>query len=445
MSTAVEPRPVVVIGGGISGLTAAYRLTRASVPVHLVESAGRLGGLGMGGEIGGVEIERFYHCVMPTDEHLLPLLEELGLAGDIRWQQTTMGMNVDGHRFDFNSAVDLLRFTPLRFTHRIRFGAVSLLLRRLGRGKDLDNTRTEDWLRSVYGPTVWKRLLKPLFGAKFGDAFGEVPARYLYQRLGRESNVATRGYPTGTYRAIVDRLRAAIKSGGGRIHLGVGVQSVAADEDGATVRLATGEDIVAQSVVSTVPIPLLRSLAAEPLRSALPQIRLDYQGVVNAVFLLDRPLDGHYWAPVINCGTDFDGVVEMSALTGTERHDGRSLVYVMHYCGRDSALFAESDTEIARRWTAQLRALYPDRLADAAAVEEVRVFKAPFVEPIPTLGYHERMPASRVGGTNVFLATTAQIYPDVTSWNSSVGLADRVVHEVIDTRESAPRRTVANA
>ncbi|KUI23815.1 oxidoreductase [Mycobacterium sp. IS-1742] len=445
MSAAVEPRPVVVIGGGISGLTAAYRLTRAAVPVHLVESAGQLGGLGMGGEIGGVEIERFYHCVMPTDEHLLPLLEELGLVRDIRWQQTTMGMNIDGHRFSFNSAVDLLRFTPLRLRHRIRFGAVSLLLRRLGRVKDLDNTRTEDWLRSVYGSTVWQRLLKPLFGAKFGDAFGEVPARYLYQRLGRESNVATRGYPTGTYRAIADRLRAAIESGGGRIHLGVEVRSVAADEDGATVRLATGEEIVAQSVLSTVPIPLLRTLAEGPLRDALPQIRLDYQGVVNAVFLLDRPLDGHYWAPVINCGTDFDGVVEMSALTGTERYHGRSLVYVMHYCGRDSALFAESDTEIARRWTAQLRALYPDRLADASAVEEVRVFKAPFVEPIPTLGYHERIPPSRVHGTNVFLATTAQIYPDVTSWNSSVGLADRVVREVIDTRDAARRRTVANA
>ncbi|MGE2713328.1 FAD-dependent oxidoreductase [Mycolicibacterium litorale] len=445
MSTVVEPRPVVVIGGGISGLTAAYRLTRASIPVHLVESADELGGLGMGGEIGGIEIERFYHCVMPTDEHLLPLLDELGLADAIRWQQTTMGMNVDGRRFPFNNAVDLLRFTPLRLTHRIRFGAVSLLLRRLGRGKDLDNTRTEDWLRGVYGPTVWERMLKPLFGAKFGDAFADVPARYLYQRLGRESNVATRGYPDGTYRAIVDRLRTEIESGGGRVLCGVAVQHVALDGDGARVRLGTGEEIAAQSVVSTVPVPLLHSLADEPLRAELPSVRLDYQGVVNAVFLLDRPLDGHYWAPVINCGTEFDGVVEMSALTGTQRYGGRSLVYVMHYCGRDSALFAEPDAEIARRWTAQLRALYPDRLTDTGAVEDVRVFKAPFVEPIPTLGYHDRMPSARVGDTNVYLATTAQIYPDVTSWNSSVGLADRVVREVIDDRDSARPRAVVNA
>ncbi|BCI52100.1 oxidoreductase [Mycolicibacterium litorale] len=445
MSTPVEPRPVVVIGGGISGLTAAYRLTRASIPVHLVESADQLGGLGMGGEIGGIEIERFYHCVMPTDEHLLPLLDELGLHDSIRWQPTTMGMNVDGRRFPFNSAVDLLRFTPLRLAHRIRFGAVSLLLRRLGRGKDLDNTRTEDWLRGVYGPTVWERILKPLFGAKFGDAFGEVPARYLYQRLGRESNVATRGYPQGGYREIVERLRTAVESGGGRISCGVAVADVALDDDGARVRLATGEEIAALSVVSTVPIPLLRSLADERLRAELPRLRLDYQGVVNAVFLLDRPLDGHYWAPVINCDTDFDGVVEMSALTGTHRYGGRSLVYVMHYCGRNSPLFAESESEIARRWTAQLRALYPDRLTDTGAVEDVRVFKAPFVEPIPTLGYHERMPAARVGDTCVFLATTAQIYPDVTSWNSSVGLADRVVREVIDNRDSARRRTVVNA
>jgi hypothetical protein len=61
----------------------------------------------------------------------------------------------------------------------------------------------------------------------------------------------------------------------------------------------------------------------------------------------------------------------------------------------------------------------------------VRVFKAPFVEPVYPLGYLDRRPAVVVPGTSVLLATTAHVYPAVTSWNSSVGLANRVVATVL--------------
>jgi hypothetical protein len=36
-----------------------------------------------------------------------------------------------------------------------------------------------------------------------------------------------------------------------------------------------------------------------------------------------------------------------------------------------------------------------------------------------------------VPGTGLLLATTAQVYPAVTSWNSSVGLANQVVDQAL--------------
>jgi len=117
----------------------------------------------------------------------------------------------------------------------------------------------------------------------------------------------------------------------------------------------------------------------------------------------------------------------------------------MHYCDRSSALFAEPDEAIAARWSIQLRSLYPDLLSDPGTIDEVRVFKAPFVEPIPTLDYSARMPSIQVGDTPVFLATTAQIYPNVTSWNSSVGLANRAAAEVIRHRKRARTASTTHA
>jgi protoporphyrinogen oxidase len=419
---------VIVLGGGISGLAAAHRLGRAGVSVTLLEASGQLGGLGTFFAREGRSVERFYHCVMPTDEHLLPLLDEIGLRDGVGWKPTTMGMVVEGRRYPFNTAVDLLRFSPLTFVQRVRFGAVSVLLRLLGRGRDLDNLRTEDWLRRLYGDVIWTRMFSPMFGSKFGAAFGDVPALYLWQRLGREKNVATRGYPAGGYESIIEGLRASIEEAGTEVRLEAAVSGLSADADGVRVTLDSGEELAADWAISTLPLPVLRSVADERLAPALPTVSLAYQGVVNVLFFLRKRLDGHYWAPVLDSGTEFDGVVEMSELSGP--HDGLHLVYAMHYCDRDSELFRTPDEVVAERWTEQLLATYPDRIT-AEDVAEVRVFRAPFVEPVYPLGYSRAKPADEVPGTRLLLATTAQVYPEVTSWNSSTGLANRVADRLL--------------
>jgi protoporphyrinogen oxidase len=425
--TSSNPRPhVAVIGGGICGLAAAHRLARHDIRVTLLEAGDQLGGLGTFFPRGNRWVERFYHSVMPTDANLLQLLDELGLKDSVRWRKTTMGMIVDGRRHRFNSALDLLRFTPLRLRDRVRFGAVSVLLRRLGRGRDLDELRTEDWLRGLYGDTVWERLFAPMFGSKFGASFGDVPALYLWQRLGRERNVATRGYPVGGYKAIIDALRASIEGADGIVRTCAPVHRLSSTAEGCSLTLADGEVLDVTQVVSTVPLPLLRRLADEELAGRLPRTDLPYQGVVTAAFFLRRPLTGHYWTPVLRSGTEFDGIVEMSALAGPEAYDGSHLAYVMRYTDRESPLYQEDDAAVATRWTSQLMGLHPELRPDD--IEDVRVFKAPFVEPVYPLGYLARQPPVTVDGTNLLLATTAHVYPDVTSWNSSVALANLVTN-----------------
>ncbi|MDQ2584026.1 FAD-dependent oxidoreductase [Saccharothrix yanglingensis] len=425
---------VAVVGGGICGLATAHRLVRAGARVTLLEGSDQLGGLGTFFPWRDRWVERFYHCVMPSDDHLLGLLGELGLRDAVAWRRTRMGMVVNGRGYPFNNAWDLLRFTPLGLPDRVRFGVVSLLLRRLGQGKDLDGTRTEDWLRGLYGDRVWELLLAPLFGAKFGARFGDVPALYLWQRLGRDGAVAVRGYPAGGYRAVIDALRASIEAGGGEVRLDAPVRRIGVG-DGVRLELA-GDVVTADRAVSTLPLPLLRQLADDDLAARLPDVELPYQGVVNALFFLKRPLSGHYWTPVVGSGTEFDGVVEMTPLAGVEPYGGRHLVYAMHYTDRGSALFREDDAAIASRWTSQLLGLHPD--LNRADVDDVRVFKAPYVEPVHPLGYLARKPPVVVAGTPLVLATTAHVYPDVTSWNSSVGLANHVVGTLVGEPQPVP-------
>jgi hypothetical protein len=59
------------------------------------------------------------------------------------------------------------------------------------------------------------------------------------------------------------------------------------------------------------------------------------------------------------------------------------------------------------------------------------VFRSPFVEPLYTLGYGGRRPQATVVPDRLYLATTAQVYPEVTSWNGAVGMVRQVVGSML--------------
>ena len=59
------------------------------------------------------------------------------------------------------------------------------------------------------------------------------------------------------------------------------------------------------------------------------------------------------------------------------------------------------------------------------------VFRAPYVEPVWSVGYLKKRPAPRVGDTRVYISTTAQAYPRVTAGNTSVGLARETVAALV--------------
>jgi len=422
-------KKIVVIGAGIAGLTAAHNLSKDGYDVTLLESNSQLGGLGTYFKYKNNWIDKFYHCQMPSDEPLLKLIEDVGIKDQMYWKPTRMGFIVDGKRYSFNSPLDLLKFKPISFLQRIRFGVVSLSIRYLGKNKDLDNLPIEEWFQKLYGKHVWNKILKQLFLSKFGDHAGNLPSLYIWQRLGREKNVATRGYIKGGVKTIIDAVEQKIKDFGGKVTTNTKVKSLQKVDDKIHLTLEDNNTIEADWVVSTVPIPTFTNfLKNTNLSESFTDPKLVYQGVVNALFFLNKPLDNFYWAPVVNSNTEFDGVVEMTELIDKEQYNNHNAVYVMKYCNKDSDLFKEDENLIAERWKQQLISLYPDLNFTEDDIEDIKIFKTPFVEPIYPLGYSKIKPKMKIENANIILATSAQVYPNITSWNASCGLATNAVN-----------------
>src|SRR5262249_29368174 len=109
----------------------------------------------------------------------------------------------------------------------------------------------------------------------------------------------------------------------------------------------------------------------------------------------------------------------------TDSTGGRHLIYVMNYCGAHTETYRRPDDVLKRQAVDGLARLYPR--FDPGDVEGVNVFRAPPLEPAQTPCYLPERPSPRIGESRAYVCTTAQAYPRVTAWNTSVALARETV------------------
>ena len=124
ITSVMMPRArVAVVGGGILGMSAAYRLAQAGVDVALFERSNDLGGLVGSFDFDGRRVDRFYHVNLPTDDRVLGLAEELGLRDRFRFRPTKVGFYDDRRLFSMTSPKEFLTFPLLRMQDRVRLAS----------------------------------------------------------------------------------------------------------------------------------------------------------------------------------------------------------------------------------------------------------------------------------------------------------------------------------
>lgn len=175
------PGSVLVVGGGLTGLTAAWDLARAGVPVTLVEAGGQVGGKVRTEHADGLVIEHGPDSFVAYRPAVLRLLDDLGMADEVVGVRgpRTVGVRVDGRMRVLPEGMGMVlptRMRPLATTrlltpaHKARAALDLILPRRLPAG----DTSIGALLRARLGNGVVDRLAEPLIGGIYASGVDDL-------------------------------------------------------------------------------------------------------------------------------------------------------------------------------------------------------------------------------------------------------------------------------
>jgi len=436
---------VAVIGGGITGLTAALRLAQQGHQVTLWERGEQLGGQANAFPVAGTAIERFYHHLFQSDREIVALAEEIGIGDRLLWLPSNVGYFADGRIWPLNGALDLLRLGFLPLHDRLRVGLVTAYLQRVRDWKRFETVTAAAWLRRALGSRAYDRTFGAQLRAKFGRYHDQVAMVWFWGKIwlrttSRRSPLESErlGYFQGSFNVLIDALACAVRAAGAELVTGDGPTELRPRDSGWAIVLDNRE-ILVDAIVVTTPSPVLARLVPslpEQYREKLGG--LEYEAAVVALLQLSHPLSDIYWLNVADDDLPFTGVIEQTNFISPEEYGGKRFVYLSKYLEPDHPYFSMPDDQLIDAYVPFLKRINPE--FDRSWIERSWVFRERSAQPIIPLHYGQRIPDHRTGLPGLYLANTTQIYPEDRGTNYSVRLGNHIAAIVAEDLSHEPVR-----
>jgi squalene-associated FAD-dependent desaturase len=383
----VTDRPhVVVVGGGLAGLSAALECADGGVRVTLLERRQRLGGLTWSFAHHGLNVDNGQHVFLRCCRTYLSFLERIGARDDVTVQERldipvvapgagpappTVGrLRRSALPAPLQLAGSLLRYPHLPITQRLRLGRALRALRQLRLDDPaLDDVTFGDWLRAhgqseAAVATVWDLITVPTLNLPAAQASLAPAAMVFKTGLLEDATAADIGWsriPLGVLHG--ERSSAALARAGVAVRLGTRIQTVRPDPLGGFLV----DGLQADAVV--VALPHEEAAEVLPGGAVAHQSRLAELGasaIVDVHLVYDRPVTT--WPLMAAVHSPVQWVFDRTASAGLDAGQ-----YLAVSISASDDLLTERPEALARRVGAEVTRLLP--AADGARIVDSLVTK----------------------------------------------------------------------
>ncbi len=346
--------PVLIIGGGFAGLSAAVDLAEAGRRVLLLERRAFLGGRAYSftDKTTGDTIDNGQHLMMGCYHHTLGFLEKIGSIGKLKFQASPQVdfLQEESGRLRHASfkcppmpaplhlLAGLARLETIGWSDRIKALRVGLALRELnGNRAGLADITVREWLDQL-GQTrrmqsrFWDLVALATLNESPDRASADMFARVLDQAFmhsRRDSGVVISR--VGLSDLYTEGARAFVATRSGEVRLNAEVAQVEFENDRAVgVTLCSGERIEAEAIISAAPYFALRRMIPPDLagRGAFGNLdQFKSAPIVSINLWYDEPVTDLEFAGLLDSRIEW--VFNKSAIAGETNKKPQHLALVI--------------------------------------------------------------------------------------------------------------------
>lgn len=195
-----HPDKVLILGGGISGLSVAWRLLERGIPATVLEANSRVGGLAGTASFGPYHLDFGPHSFFSEDEEVRRAVLDL-FSGGLPEVQRSVKLHYRDKYLNYPfTPVDLLSRMGFREAVKTLWSFLASRFKR--RSEDEDEESVEDWALKNFGSHLYASFFKP-----YTEQFWKIPS----------SELSARTIPAHTRTSFTEALRAIFKTkAGGR-------------------------------------------------------------------------------------------------------------------------------------------------------------------------------------------------------------------------------------
>jgi len=346
-SSTSEHWDVVVVGGGIAGLTVAYRLDNKNV--LLLEKETVAGGRTHSINMGPYVFNQGAQMIPGAETNVAKLADELGVTRTLI-DKTKTSTYINGKFVVASSEFKYLLGLPIPLIEKIKLGLKILRMRSRYSGVVDKSPRSDDPkfrelsektlvdMLNIRHPDVkalWDSISKGSSTLRADEVAAFQPVNTFLHHAADEFFVE--GGTAQVTRALASQTKA-------RVETGASVTEVVSTDTGVSVQYeqnGTTHSVQARKCVMAVPAPLalgiIRDLP-EAKRAALAEC--EYGAMSSAAFLVDKPSEyffgkGVWRVPVVGKVTIGLSDPTFTYSESTKRGDGRGLIRI--YSGDDGS------------------------------------------------------------------------------------------------------------
>ncbi len=425
-----KKKKVAILGGGITGLVAAFNLVQSGFEVVVFEKENRCGGFASGFTEEGWRwhLDRAYHHVFANDSDILNFSRKTGFSGFSFHLPTTSSL-INSRIFPVDTPQDILKFTPLTFLDRLRVGASAAFFK-VSPFLTLFETQTSQELLTLFiGKRAWKVFWEQMFRKKFGKYAEKICASFIWARIKKRTKKL--GYPEGGFQSFVEHLVRINTTRGVKIVVNCTIAHISKNHDGFSVDFIQdkGDGLKKDAerfdrIISTLPTPVFtrvaQGLLSEAEREKLKKIK--YLHAVNLILETDIPiLEKTYWLSVCDERVPFMCVVQHTNLINKKHYGNNHISYISIYVDGSDWRLTASKEETTQVYEPFLRELNP-----RFRIVRSHLFKAPYAQPVYDSVFVNNRPQMQTSVNGLFVANIDLTYPYDRGTNYAVQVGERV-------------------